>query len=71
MPFDGGEEKRREDIDSGRNPALEIKGLFCLVGAGRFERPTPCAQVRGFGLSRRFSAYAKAAAYLLFSHLQR
>jgi hypothetical protein len=28
-----------------RNSALEIKDLFSMVGAGRFERPTPCAQV--------------------------
>jgi hypothetical protein len=25
---------------------LQIKDLFSLVGAGRFERPTPCAQGR-------------------------
>jgi hypothetical protein len=29
-----------------RNSALEIKDLFSMVGAGRFERPTPCAQGR-------------------------
>ena len=28
------------------NRPLHIKGLFSLVGAGRFERPTPCAQDR-------------------------
>jgi len=32
------------------NPALQIKGLFSLVGAGRFERPTPCAQDVGTAL---------------------
>jgi hypothetical protein len=50
--------KATATADSWGNPRYARISLILLVGAGRFERPTPCAQ-------GRFRRFAKIAYFLL------